>query len=142
MRRKDMQNAAELHRALFEAITSKDFDKIRELFHPDCIYMVGDGTERKGVEVPLNSAEMFTNAFPDLTIDIRRQYTPSDTLSITEYIFSGTHKGELEGTPATGKKIAVVACSVMKARDGRIIREHDYYDNMAIMSQLGLSGGS
>jgi steroid delta-isomerase-like uncharacterized protein len=137
-----MPNAAELHLAVFDAVQSQNFDKHRELYHPDTVYMVGDGVERKGAAVPLGAAETFTTAFPDLTITLRRQYLPSDAVSIIEYTFSGTHQGELEGIPATGKKIAVVACSVIEARDGKIVQERDYYDNMALMNQLGVTGTS
>lgn len=133
-----MLDAAELHRALYQAITSKDFDMIGELYHPECIYMVGDGVEMRGADVPLGAVKAFTSALPDLSIDIRQQYLPKDGVSIVEYIFSGTHRGELEGIPATGKKVAVVACSIMEARDGKIVREHDYYDTMALMNQLGV----
>lgn len=33
----------------------------------------------------------------------------------------------------------VVACSIIDARNGKIAREHDYYDVMALMSQRGVS---
>jgi steroid delta-isomerase-like uncharacterized protein len=134
-----MPNAAEIHRAVFDAIPSQNFAKLRELYHPDTIYMTGDGAEQQGADFALGAAEAFTTAFPDLTIKLRRQYVPSHDVSIIEYTFSGTHKSELEGIPATGKKIAVIACSVIEVQDGKIVREHDYYDNMALMSQLGLN---
>jgi len=135
-----MANAAEIHRAVFEAIPARDFDRLRELYHPDTVYMVGDGVESQGVDVPVGAADTFTAAFPDLTITIRQQYCPRDDVSVIEYTFSGTHQGELEGIPATGREIAVVACSIAEVEDDRIVRERDYYDNLAVMSQLGVDG--
>ncbi|MDG5816005.1 ester cyclase [Chitinispirillales bacterium ANBcel5] len=134
-----MSDHAALHRAVFDAISSHDFDKLRELYHADTVYMVGDGVKRQGVNVPVDAARMFTGAFPDLTITIGNQYLPDEDVSIIEYTFSGTHKGDLEGIRATGKKIAVVACSIIVARNGKIVSESDYYDTMALMSQLGVT---
>ena len=41
--------------------------------------------------------------------------------------------------PPTGRSGEVVACNVVEVRDGRIIREREYFDAFAIMSQLGLA---
>jgi steroid delta-isomerase-like uncharacterized protein len=134
-----MVHAAELHRRLFAAIQSRDFAAIRALYHPDCIYRVGDGIEQTGPESIVGDVRAFTTAFPDLSIEVRRQFEPSDDLSITEYVFAGTHRGPLETIPATGRPIEVVACSIIDAHGGHIAREHDYYDVMAMMSQLGVT---
>ena len=134
-----MHNAAELHRTLFDAIQARDFDTLRALYHPDCVYRVGDGIEQEGPETVAADVRGFTTAFPDLAIEVRRQLLPDDDVSIVEYAFSGTHQGPLEAIAATGKRVDVVACSVIDARNGKIAREHDYYDAMALMSQLGVS---
>lgn len=134
-----MVHAAELHRRLFDAIQSRDFATIQALYHPDCIYRVGDGIEQKGPESVIGDVRGFTTAFPDLTIEVRRQHEPSDDVSVIEYVFAGTHEGPLDTFQATGRRIDVVACSIVDAHGGHIAREHDYYDVMAMMSQLGLT---
>lgn len=134
-----MVHAAELHRKLFDAIQSRDLSTIQALLHPDCIYRVGDGIEQEGPEAVIESVRAFTTAFPDLSIDVQRQFEPSDDVSIIEYVFSGTHRGQLETYPATGRRVEVVACSIIDAHDGQIAREHDYYDVMAMMGQLGVT---
>ena len=133
-----MKNTAELHRAVYEAVQSRDFERLREIYAADCSYTTGDGVEQSGVDAVLLTVHAFTSAFPDLEIRIRHQYMPSDTVSIVEYTFAGTHRGELEGIPATGKRIEVVACSVAEVREGQIHRERDYYDSLALMNQLGV----
>ncbi|QKT02792.1 ester cyclase [Ectothiorhodospiraceae bacterium 2226] len=84
--------------------------------------------------------ETFTTAFPDLAIEIRHQHLPSQSVSIVEYVFAGTHRGDLEGIPPTGRRMEVVACSVVEVREGRIGWERDYYDTLALMEQLGVAG--
>jgi len=135
-----MSTTSELHRAVYEAVPARDFDRLREIYHPDCRYTGGDGVEHRGVDAVLEVVGTFTSAFPDLTIEIREHHLPSESVSIVEYTFSGTHRGELEGIPATGRTIEVVACSVVEVRDGRIHRERDYYDTLTLMEQLGVGG--
>jgi steroid delta-isomerase-like uncharacterized protein len=130
-------STGELHRAVYEAVPSRDFDRLREIYAADCSYTVGDGVEWRGVDAVLASVEAFTRAFPDLAIEIRRHHLPGDGVSIVEYTFAGTHRGELEGLAPTGRRMEVVACSVAEIRDGRIQRERDYYDTLALMEQLG-----
>jgi steroid delta-isomerase-like uncharacterized protein len=133
-----MPNIAELHRAVYESINARDLGRLREIYHPDCVYVTGDGVKQRGVDAVLHAVTTFTGAFPDLAIEIRRQHVAGVAVSIVEYTFAGTHRGELEGIPATGKGIEVVACSVVEVRDGRIVEERDYYDTLALMTQLGV----
>jgi steroid delta-isomerase-like uncharacterized protein len=134
-----MQSNAELHRAVYEAVQSRDFDRLREIYHADCSYVTGDGVEQRGVDAVLASVETFTSAFPDLSIEVRHHHLPGEGVSIVEYSFAGTHEGELEGIPATGRRMEVVACSVAEIYDGQIHRERDYYDTLSLMRQLGLA---
>jgi steroid delta-isomerase-like uncharacterized protein len=133
-----MQSIARVHRDVYEAVQSRDFDRLREIYHADCRYATGDGEERRGVDAVLASVETFTSAFPDLTIQVRHHHLPGESVSIVEYTFAGTHEGELEGIPATGRRMEVVACSVAEIHDGQIHRERDYYDTLALMQQLGV----
>lgn len=132
--------AAQLHPGVFEAINNRDWNGLRDLYHPDLVYVTGDGDRQAGPDAPVGAAKMFVDAFPDLTVDVQRHHTTDDgSVSVIEYTFSGTHEGDLEGIPATGRRIEVVACSVSQASDGRIVEERDYYDTLAVMAQLGVS---
>jgi steroid delta-isomerase-like uncharacterized protein len=134
-----MTTAGELHQTLFTAIQERDFDTLRGLFHRDSIHTSGDGVQQIGGEAVVDEVKSFITPFPDLTITIRNQFVPDESASIIEYTFSGTHQGPLEDVAPTGKKISVIACSVLEAREGKIIREADYYDTLAMMQQLGLA---
>jgi steroid delta-isomerase-like uncharacterized protein len=133
-----MTTAAELHQTLFAAIQERDFDTLRRIFHRDSIHTSGDGIQKKGAEAVVDEVESFLTPFPDLTLTIREQFVPDESVSIIEYTFSGTHQGPLDDVAPTGKKISVIACSVLEAREGKIIREADYYDTLAMMEQLSL----
>lgn len=136
-----MPDAAALHREMFDAVTSRDFSRLRSLYHPDYTYTSGDGVEQKGADAGVAVAETYMTAFPDMTMEIREQFAPSDTVSIIEFTARGTHKEALEGIPATGKQVEVVVCNVVETAEGKILREREYYDALSLMKQLGVIEG-
>jgi predicted ester cyclase len=58
-------------------------------------------------------------------------------------VFDGTHTGSLvlpDGTevPSTGKRVEMPGMEFVKIRDGKIVVDNLYYDNLAVAAQLGL----
>lgn len=135
-----MNDAATLHRAMFDAIQRRELDELRQLFAADATHTAGDGEPATGPEPVIAEVRAFLDAFPDLTIDIRHQHVPDTSRSIIEYTFGGTQLGPLEDLPPTGRSVAVVACSVLEAAEGHIRRESDYYDGTALLAQLDMLG--
>ena len=133
-----MSDAASVHLEYFDTIKTRDFTRMRDLLHPDYTIMQGDGVEQKGPDVGIAIAETYVTAFPDLTFEVRHQYAPSDSVSVLEFTARGTHQAPLEDIPATGKQVEIVVCNVIELDDGKILREREYYDNLAIMRQLGV----
>jgi predicted ester cyclase len=76
---------------------------------------------------------MYTTAFPDLSLEVRSQYAPSDDVSISELTARGTHEQALQGIPSSGKKVEVVVCNVTEAHDGRIYRNREDFDTLTLM---------
>lgn len=134
-----MPNAAELHRAYFETIDTQDFTRMRSLLHDDYTIMQGDGVEMQGPDAGVEIARMYLAAFPDLSFEVRHQFSPSDSVSVLECTARGTHKEELEGIPATGREVELVVCNIIEVRDGKIYREREYYDSLCLMRQLGVA---
>ena len=60
-----------------------------------------------------------------------------------EWVFVGTHTGPLvlpDGTelPPTGKRVEVKGMELVRVRDGKIVVDNLYYDNLAVAAQFGL----
>ena len=58
-------------------------------------------------------------------------------------MFVGTHTGPVvlpDGTelPPTGKRVEVQGMELVRVRDGKIVVDNLYYDNLAVAAQLGL----
>jgi predicted ester cyclase len=62
-------------------------------------------------------------AFPDLTIHIESIVAEGDRVAIHAW-YEGTHKGELMGYKATGRKLRFQVVSMDRLEDGRIV-EHN-----------------
>lgn len=136
-----MSDIAALHLEMFDALSNRDLEAMRALYHPDYTYMDGDGREQKGADAGIAVAEKYLAAFPDLTMDIRHHHSCGADVSVLEVTARGTHRGELEGMAPTGRAVEVVICNVIEARDGRILREREYSDTMSLLVQLGVVPG-
>ena len=132
-----MADAASIAADMVEKVNSRDIDGFREMLHPDYTYQGAGGPVEKGVDAGVAVVETFTNAFPDLKLAITNQYTDDD-ISVLEFTATGTHKAELQGIPATGKFVTVHVCDVVTIRDGKVVGEREYYDQLGMMQQLGV----
>ena len=52
--------------------------------------------------------------------------------------FKGTHDGDFFGIPATNKFLDLSGTTIVKMKDGKVLKEQDFFDNYSFMKQLGL----
>lgn len=57
---------------------------------------------------------------------------------VVRWTGSGTHTGEINGIPPTGKKIKVDAISIHQMRDGKIAETWEVWDTLGFLQQLGV----
>jgi steroid delta-isomerase-like uncharacterized protein len=117
------------------AWNSHDPDKMLPLFSDDIFYEdVAFGEANHGkAELRKYAADEF-EAVPDLELKLLRADF-HDGHGTIEWTFSGTDKGIYK----TGKKFSVRGVSVIDVRDGKIVRNLDFYDSGAIMRQVGVA---
>lgn len=132
-----MATAADIHKESANAWNKRDFDHLRSLMHTGYTYTGGDGKEMAGQEAGLSVARMFASAFPDGTLSVLRVFTRGNT-AIAEMVGRGTHGGDLMGIPPTNRQVEISICNVIELRDGKIYREREYMDMLAMMTQLGV----
>jgi len=109
-------------------------DKMLPLFADDILYEdVAFGEVSHGkAEVSKFAASEF-EAVPDLELKLLRADIHGGHGTI-EWSFSGTDKDIYK----TGKKFSVRGVSVIDVRDGKIVRNLDFYDSGTIMRQVGV----
>jgi predicted ester cyclase len=80
---------------------------------------------------------MFKNGFPDLRVTIEGAVAEGDRVATRGY-FSGTHKGEFNGIPATGKSVKVTYLDIWRLENGKAVENWVQMDMMGLMQQLGV----
>ena len=134
-----MADAASIARDLTEAWNRRDWNRYREVLHPDYSYTGGDGQQQKGPEAGIALVEMYANAFPDGKLDVQHVHAVSDSIAIVEFIARGTHQGELMGIAPTGRRMTLPVCNIIEVRDGKVYAEREYMDMLHMMQQLGVA---
>ncbi len=135
-----MAEAREISDRYTDAINAHDAAAIGALYADDAVFSEPAGAFR-GREAIVQYWERFFAAFPDLNGRDEFKAESGDT-AINEWWFSGTNSGPLEtpeGTmPATGKQVKLGGCDALTVHEGRIRSHRAYYDQLGLMTQLGL----
>ena len=80
---------------------------------------------------------LYRNAFPDVHFTIDEQLTEGEKV-VTRWTAHGTHQGELQGLPATGKTSTVSGIAIDRFVDGKIAETWGLFDYFSMMQQLGV----
>jgi predicted ester cyclase len=125
----------------YQLINAGDVEGIVDLFTEDATRVTPFGTfeGRAAIHEAVSREQA---AFPDRTLTVDVYVEQGDTI-VVEYTFAGTNTGPLvmpDGTelPPTGKRIEFKGMELLQFRDGKAVVNHDYWDNMAAVGQLGL----
>ena len=89
---------------------------------------------REGVTQVL---KMFYGAFPDLHHIFEDFVAEGDKVAL-RFTLNGTHKGDFQGIPPTGKTVKISASVVDRIVDGKIVEHWSLLDTMGMMQQLGV----
>jgi predicted ester cyclase len=98
-----------------------------------------------GVPEPLDSDaweefifDVFVGAFPDLQLTIETVAAGEDAVA-ARMAFAGTHQGEFQGLPATGRGIAFTSVEINRMEDGKVAEHWFEFDQGKLFEQLGLT---
>ncbi len=85
----------------------------------------------------VDDAERFSEAFEDLEADIHETVVDGSRISF-RYTIRGTHTGEFEGVPPTGKSIEAQGIGFARLENGLIAEYNLCFDSLGMFQQLGL----
>ena len=127
----------------YERFDGSDIDAMLSVFSPDLETTdPGMGTVH-GVAPFREDLETLKRAMPDARAVIERIFEAGDA-AIVEGRLVGTFTGPLsspEGDVApNGAKVDLRFADVSRIRDGEIFSYHTYYDQLGMLTQLGLMG--
>ncbi|HEX6049117.1 MAG TPA: ester cyclase [Gemmatimonadaceae bacterium] len=124
-----------------ERYNAGDLDGVMGLYAEDAVQIMPDGTYEGWTAVRDRLAQEL-DGFAELNHTVRSFVEQGDTFA-DEWTFVGTHTGPFrlpDGSelPPTGKRVEIRGMEVVQVRDGKIVLNALYYDNLASMAQLGL----
>nr|WP_319271527.1 ester cyclase [uncultured Draconibacterium sp.] len=107
-----------------------------ECLAPNVVY-TSPGGSCKGIEEYKNMYEMYAAAFGEAQYEIQDMIISNDKV-VTRVLFTCVHTGDLDGLPASGKKVKMQAISVCRVEHGKIAEEFELFDELGMMRQLGM----
>lgn len=128
-------NAA-LVRESFEAFNGGDTTRLLAVVAPDLVMHLAEAPEPiRGRGTWQQGFELMKRAFPDLEAHIEDLVAAEDRVAV-RVTFRGTHAGEFQGVPATGRTIHYVSHEFYRVDEGRIVEEWICSDMASLFRQL------
>ena len=78
----------------------------------------------------------FSEAFPDLRLTVEDIVSEGETVA-ARVAFHGTHRGEFQGTPPSGKQVAFSSMEFNRVVGGKVEEHWVELDLFGLMQQLG-----
>lgn len=128
-------NKATVRRYLETVIGEGHADLIEE-FLAEGIELHGTGLA-PGLAAVAEWVAMLNAAFPDRQVTIDDVVAEGDRVVVRNTL-SGTHQGEMQGIPATGKTVNQPSITVFRLSNGKIAEGWFVIDNLSMMQQLGV----
>jgi len=120
-----------------EAWDKGDFDAIRKMVAPEYhMYAPSRSTKPYSIEDEIEWISG-VNAFPDMKMSIEELVAKGDKV-VLRFVCRGTHTGEFEGIPATGKQVEYGGIIIFRIENGKIVETREDNDFRNLIQQLGM----
>ena len=129
-------NKATVRRFLDQVLNNQRHDLIEE-FLADTVEFHGPGQSFIGLSEVTGWFAMLAAAFPDWQATIIDMVAEGDKV-VVRLNNKGTHQGEMQGIPATGKTVNQESIVIYLLTNGKIDEGRLAMDNLSMMQQLGV----
>jgi predicted ester cyclase len=130
------QNKTNVRRIFEEGINQRNFAALDELVAPNYVNrsFPGPVPGPEGIKAVVG---MFLAGFPDMHIVVEDVVAEGDMVCTRGY-FTGTHTGDFQGIPATGKSFKAGYIDMWRFEAGRAVENWAQLDMLGLMQQLGV----
>ncbi|WP_030410468.1 ester cyclase [Streptomyces sp. NRRL S-1448] len=134
-----LSNTATLNH-FHSAVNSGDLEVISqaidEFVAPDLVFHAPVPMGATGAEALKQVWEVLLRAFPDLHVTVEETIAEGDKV-VSRNTVTGTHQGEYQGLPPTGKTVSYSEIFIFRFAGGRIVEIRGIVDVLAQLRQLG-----
>ena len=131
---------SEIARKLFETFNRHDADALAEFYAAEIFADSPDYPQpkRQPSEIKDYYAAMFAQS-PDIYDDVKMMSAAGNRVFI-EFVSTGTIENPSKDMPpdVKGKKFSLKIATILEIKNGKIIRDVSYFDQLSIPKQLGL----
>jgi steroid delta-isomerase-like uncharacterized protein len=135
------ENRNLVRKAVEEIWNKGNYDNIEEFVSPD--FVVHSATPGMDIRGPEGAKQYFTQlreAFPDIHFTIVEQIAEGDRV-VTHWKAKGTHKGDFNGIPPTGRQFSITAIDIDRIVNGKVTECWSNMDELGLLRQLGAVPG-
>jgi steroid delta-isomerase-like uncharacterized protein len=130
------ENKAVLRRWI-EAYNERDLQAEADVLAPDYVAHVPAAPgPLEGLEAWRQFSGSFAEAFPDIRLTIEDIMAEGDMVA-ARVAFRGTHRGEFQAIPPTGKEVNFTAMEINRVVEGKVEEHWVELDLLGLMQQLG-----
>ena len=131
------QNKNTVRRFFKEVITGEDMQTFALVTSPDYhLYFPGQPPMIQS-DIPKFVASLHA-AFPDFEVRVDETVAEGDAVAAL-LTMSGTHRGEFQGMPATGRHMEVHGQVFFRFRGSNIVEDRPQFDRLELLMQLGVT---
>jgi steroid delta-isomerase-like uncharacterized protein len=135
-----MSANSELLDRYVELYNEGDLDGVMDLYAEDAVQLMPEGIFEGKAAIRERLARELVACDIDWKVE---SFVEQGDSFCDEWSFVATHTGPFElpdGTvlPPSGRQIALRGMEFVQMRDGKIVVDNLYYDNLSVMAQLGL----
>ncbi len=134
----DTKSVADAAIATFNA---HDEEGIRGLYAENAVFEAPGDVHLEGQDACSEYVMVWQRAFPDAQLILHNEVIAGDT-AVHEVTFDGTQSDTLASPagdiPATNRRVTGRATEIIRVADGKIVSFHLYYDQVDVLTQLGL----
>lgn len=135
------QNKEKMRRGIEQVWNRGNYDVADEVIATD--FVAHTPASSDDLNGPEGVKQYFTSlhqAFPDIQFSVEDQVAEGDRV-VARWIARGTHKGDFNGIPPTGKSITVSGITINRFADGAVVEGWMSLDELGLLQQLGVAGG-
>jgi steroid delta-isomerase-like uncharacterized protein len=129
-------NKAVVRQYVDENLNRGNVEVIDELFAADAgFHFPGNprAMDREGLK---QTSLLFHSAFPDQHTSLGDLFADGDRVA-ARFAFRGTHQGDFQGIPPTGRAVTMDGMGIWQIADGKIAEHWVQFDALGLMQQIG-----
>jgi steroid delta-isomerase-like uncharacterized protein len=130
-------NAAIIRRFIDDVINHGRYEVCDEIVAEDFLELDPLPGQREGREGLKEIIAMLRSAFPDIHW-VTHETISSGEKVVTRFTWTGTHRGDFLGIPATGRPVTVKGIVIDRVVNSRMTDSRILMDTFGMMTQLGV----